>query len=147
MADDGDGGFFGSLFGGGGGGDWTTDDVAALDAAELEELLELLYDAEGADVERAAPNVEGGIRLIVRESGLLGSKKVVVTPRPAEFTVSRGSVENLERARSMNGADRAELVRPAPFDRKVRDAADGTKVTLVDAEDLVARLNRSGVQA
>jgi hypothetical protein len=40
----------------------------------------------------------------------------------------------------MNGADRAALVTTASVDGPTRDAADGTKVSVVDGEALRGRL-------
>lgn len=128
------------------GGGWTLDAVRGLDAAALETLVERLLTAEGQSVDRAAPNSEGGVRLVATKSGLLRSTTTVVAVKPAGHSVSAATVDRVERARGINGADRGVVVRPIGFDDAVRAAAASTKVDLLAGERLVERLERAGVE-
>lgn len=125
----------------GGGGSWWTANLGSLDRATLESVVFDLYDAEGYDVEWAAPNAEGGIAVVARKSRLIRSTQTtVVAVATAGTSVTPGSVDRLDYAREMNGADRAALVHPDDVPAETHDATRGTEVVLVDAETLRNRL-------
>lgn len=131
---------------GGGGGDgdegtWWTADLTAFDRSTLERTVHDLYAAEGYDVEWAAPNAEGNVAVVARKDRLLRSARTtVVSVTTADTSVTPGSVDRLDYARGMNGADRAALVHPDDVSEAAREATSGTKVVLVDAERLRDRL-------
>ena len=126
---------------GGAPGTWRTAVLESFDGGTLESLVFDLYDAEGEDVEWAAPNAEGSIVLVARRSRLLRSARTtVVAVTTAGTSVTPGSLDRLDYAREMNGADRAALVHPGDVPEETYDAASGTKVTIVDADALRARL-------
>ncbi|MFC5971028.1 restriction endonuclease [Halomarina salina] len=115
--------------------------LESLDAATLESLVFDLHEAEGDEVEWAAPNAEGGIVLVARTSRLLrGPRTTVVAVTTAGASVTPGSLDRLNYAREMNGAERAALVHPGDVPEKTHEAASGTKVTVVDGDALSARL-------
>jgi hypothetical protein len=79
--------------------------------------------------------------LVARRSRLVRSAlTTVVSVATAGTSVTPGSVDRLDYARGMNGADRAALVTTASVDGATRDAAAGTKVSVVDGEALRGRL-------
>ncbi|MFD1512810.1 restriction endonuclease [Halomarina rubra] len=120
---------------------WLAADLRALDRATLEDVVFDLYDAEGYDVEWAAPNAEGDVAIVARKSRLLRSTRTtVVTVTTAGASVTPGSVDRLDYARGMNGADRAALVHPDDVPEDAHDAAGETKVRLVDGQELQSRL-------
>jgi len=124
-----------------GGGTWWTADLTAFDRSTLERTVHDLYAAEGYDVEWAAPNAEGNVAVVAREDRLLRSTRTtVVSVTTADTSVTPGSVDRLDYARGMNGADRAALVHPGDVSEAAREATSGTKVVLVDAERLRDRL-------
>ena len=126
---------------GGGGGSWWTASLGTLDEATLESVVYDLYDAEGYDVEWAAPNAEGDVAAVARKSRLIRSTQTtVIAVTTAGTSVTPGSVDRLDYAREMNGADRAALVHPDDVPAETHEAAHGTSVTLVDAEALRNRL-------
>lgn len=138
-----DGGLFDAVFGGGSGGPgWEATHLLDLEPAELEEAVVALYEAEGYEVERAGPTAEDGVDFLARDSGLLRSSTTVLCVR-AGRSVSTATVDLLERAREINGAGTAVLVRPEGFPEAVREAAAGRPVTLLDAGLLVDRLDRT----
>lgn len=138
-----DGGLFDAVFGGGSGGpSWEAAHLLGLEPADLEEVVVALYEAEGYDVERAGPTAEDGVDFLARDSGLLSSSTTVLCVR-AGRSVSTATVDLLERAKEINGAETAVLVRPEGFPEAVHEAAAGRPVTLLDAGLLADRLDRT----
>jgi len=141
-----DGGLFDSVFGSGSGGPgWEPSHLLGLEPSALEEAVVALYEAEGYDVERAGPTAEDGVDFLARQSGLLRSSTTVLCVRGGR-SVSNATVDLLERAREINGAGTAVLVRPEGFPETVREAAAGSQVTLLDAGLLADRLDRTDLE-
>jgi HJR/Mrr/RecB family endonuclease len=147
MADD--EGFFRSLLNRGSSGDGYTWDSAVFDQltpTDFETAVGALFTAEGYDVERAGPTVEGGIDLVAQKSGLIRSKTTVIAVTPSGGTISPATVQQVERARTMNGAANAIIVRPEPFGPSIRDAAsDADSVELLAGRELIDRLTAADV--
>jgi len=141
-----DGGLFDGVFGGGSGGpSWEPSHLVDLEPAALEDAVVALYEAEGYDVERASPTAEDGVDFLARESGLLRSSTTVLCVR-AGRSVSTATVDLLERAKEINGAETAVLVRPEGFPEAIHEAAAGRPVTLLDAGLLADRLDRTDLE-
>ncbi|MWG33009.1 restriction endonuclease [Halomarina oriensis] len=127
---------------GGGGTSWWTVDLSTFDRSALEQTVFDLYAAEGYDVEWAAPNAEGDVAVVARKDRLLRSTRTtVVSVTTAGTSVTPGSVDRLDYARGMSGADRAALVHPDDVDERTHDATAKTKVSVVDGERLRNRLS------
>jgi HJR/Mrr/RecB family endonuclease len=147
MADD--EGFFRSLLnrGSSGGYTWDSTDFDQLTSSEFEQIVGALFTAEGYDVERAGPTVERGIDLLARKSGIIRSKTTVIAVISPGGTIAPATVEQVERARTMNGAANAVIVRPDAFNDTIRDAAyDVGGVELLAGQKLTDRLSAAGVQ-
>ncbi|MFC7156243.1 restriction endonuclease [Halomarina halobia] len=143
-----DGGFRSFLGGGGGASDagaWEGVDLEAYEIDDLERLVRALYVAEGCTIERTPPNSEAGVEYVAVRSKLIGSTRTVVAVKRADSSVSAGTVQQLDRARGLHGADRAALVRPGTFDERAAAAANASKVELVDGATLKGRLAAAGV--
>lgn len=139
-----EGSLFDSVLGGGSGGpDWKASHLLGLEAADLEETVVALYEAEGYEVERAGPTAEDGMDFIARDSGLLRSSKRILRVRSGDRSVSRAIIGLLDRSPKINGTEAAVLIRPDGFSEPVREAAAGRSVTLLDADLLIERFNRS----
>lgn len=146
MADD--EGFFRSLLnrGSSGGYTWNADDFDQLTPSDFETVVGALFTAEGYDVEHAGPTVEGGIDLIARKSGIIRSKTTVISVISPGGTISPATVEKVERARTMNGATNAVIVRPESFNGPVRDAVyESNNVELLSGQELIDRLMAADV--
>jgi HJR/Mrr/RecB family endonuclease len=146
MADDES--FFRSLLnrGSSGGYTWDSADFDRLTPSEFETVVGTLFTAEGYDVERAGPTVERGIDLIARKSGFIRSKTAVIAVISPGGTISPATVEQIERARTMNGAASAVIVRGESFGGSVRDAVhEADNVELLSGQGLIDRLNAKGV--
>lgn len=129
-----------------GGYAWDADDFDQLTPADFEMVVGALFTAEGYDVERAGPTVERGIDLIARKSGFIRSKTAVIAVVSPGGTVSPATVEQVERARTMNGAGNAVIVRPESFDGSVRDAVyEANSVELLSSQKLIDRLTAASV--
>ncbi|UPM41848.1 restriction endonuclease [Halocatena salina] len=144
-----DGNRFSSLLGGdtsGGRYEWGVRALYDLSPSAFERVVGALYIAEGYEVERAGPTVEGGIDLIAKKSGFIRSKTVVISIIPPGGTVSLPTVKQLERGRGINGAKVGILVRPKPFRDEIRRAAtDNGAIELLDGQQLTTRLTDNGV--
>ncbi len=140
-----DGGLFDAVFGSGSEGPgWEAAHLLDLEPTDLEEAVVALYEAEGYDVERAGPTAEDGVDFLARDSGLLRSSTRVLCVRGGR-SVSAATVDLLERAKEINGAETAVLVRPEGFPDAVHEAAAGRPVTLLDADLLADRLDRTDI--
>lgn len=129
-----------------GGYRWDLNYLGRLSPADFELVVGALITAEGFEVEYAGPTVERGIDLVAQKSGFIRSKTTVIAVTPPGGTVSPATVEQIERARTMNGADHAIIVRPTPFGTDVRTvAADIGTVELLAGDNLIDRLTAAGV--
>ncbi|WP_330630633.1 restriction endonuclease [Halocatena halophila] len=125
---------------------WDVQELRNLTAEELERVVGALYAADGFTVEAAGPQSESGIDLLCEKRGFFRSKLFVVSIVPPGGTVTTASIESIERARSINGAKRAVLVRPEAFEETVASkAAAYDALELVDADRLTCRLSRHDV--
>jgi HJR/Mrr/RecB family endonuclease len=146
MADD--EGFFRSLFNHGENGyTWDSADFGQLTSSEFEQVVGALFTAEGYDVERAGPTVERGIDLLARKSGIIRSKTAVIAVISPGGTIAPATVEQVERARTMNGAANAVIVRPETFNDTIRETVcDADNVELLAGRKLIDRLSAADVQ-
>jgi HJR/Mrr/RecB family endonuclease len=148
MADD--EGFFRSLLNrgsSGGGYRWDSTDFDQLTPSEFERVVGALFTAEGYDVERAGPTVERGVDLLARKSGIIRSKTTVIAVISPGGTIAPATVEQVERARTMNGASNAIIVRPDSFNDTIRDVVfDANSVELLAGQKLIDQLSAAGVQ-
>jgi HJR/Mrr/RecB family endonuclease len=146
MADD--EGFFRSLLNRGSSRDgnaWDSVDFDQLSSPDFETAVGALFTSEGYDVERAGPTVEGRIDLVARKSGLIRSKTIVIAVTPPGGTISPATIQQVERAREMNGAANAIIVRPEPFNDPIHDATSTTNVELLAGQVLIDRLTAADV--
>lgn len=139
--------YFSSLLGGSSGGnhDWEMGELYDLSPTSFERVIGALYTAEGYDVELTGPTVEGGIDLIGKKSGFIRSKTIVISVVPPGGMVSSATVNQLERARGINGAKEGVLCRPQPFGDEIQRAATEGVITLLHGEQLSRRLTSNGV--
>lgn len=127
---------------------WGLDDLNRLSPADFELVIGALITAEGFEVEYAGPTVEGGIDLVARKSGFIRTKTTVISVTPPGGTVTSATINQVEHARTINGAGHAILARPAPFETDVRAlATDIGTVELLAGGNLLERLTVAGVSS
>lgn len=125
---------------------WGPNSLNQLSPADFEAVTGAMITAEGFEVEYAGPTVEGGIDLVAQKSGFIRSKTTIISVTPPGGTISPATVKQVERARTMNGAGHAIIVRPAPFGDDIRSvAADIGTIELLAGENLIDRLTAADV--
>ena len=115
---------------------------SSLTPDEFEDLVGRLLACEGFEVSVTVSSGDGGVDLVCRRPG---SREIVQCKRYSDHSVGVDVVRSLYGVMGDFGAQHAHVVTSSSFTEGAQQFALGKPISLVDGEDLLARLKRAGL--